>query len=151
MWGARRKLPLKNVTTHAVVNWLKLVFYYSSEMLRQKSSFDSSLKCNHHWTKPVSRPTLTGSTPPCISLNDKRFGIVFRGRTDPVWSIFFSKALLLVKPEFFRFFFDRLGCLFNYFHFHTFIRSSKYESLHIFPVTPWKYEKCRLEFSSLTL
>ena len=36
-----------------------------------------------------------------------------------------------VKPEFFRFLINRLGCLCNcqdHFHFHIFIRSSKYES-----------------------
>lgn len=37
------------------------------------------------------------------------------------------------SPGFCRFFFNRLGCLFNcedYFHFHIFIRNSKYESFH---------------------
>ena len=45
----------------------------------------------------------------------------------------------------FRFFFNRLGCLFNcedHFHSHIFIRSSKYDSFPIFPFILWILTDC---------
>ena len=49
-----------------------------------------------------------------------------------------------VKPEFLGVFFNRLGCSFNcddHVHFYIFIRSSKYESFHLFQFTGVDLEK----------
>ena len=55
-----------------------------------------------------------------------------------------------VKPEFLGVFFNRLGCSFNcddHVHFYIFIRSSKYESFHLFQFTGVDLENLCPKFS----
>lgn len=63
------------------------------------------------------------------------------------------RVRFLVKPEFFSFFFNRLGCLLNcegHFHFHVFIHRSKYESFHTFPFKKTGGGKKMLHYEDLS-
>ena len=147
--------------------WRTCILRTVAKCFQHKSSFDSSPKCHHHWTKPGSRP-MTGSNPALYFTLQKVWDSVQGLNRSCLIPLSSAEASLCYGEAFVLW--GGWGERTRECAGHDgkgeerretspaakseekrmlsqAIRNSKYESLHIFPFTTLKYEECRLEFS----